>query len=101
MIRYLREEVGKLTKLPVLFLAACSLNMPFHYSKQEKAKIVALFQIGGFLCDPGKVQTAIQSITPETLRAVFLNFQKRLMACLDQNGGHVEPYLRIAFKDYY
>ena len=84
----------------MLFLAACSLKMPFHYSKQEKAKIVALFQIGGFLCDPGKVQTAIQSITPETLRAVFLNFQKRLMACLDQNGGHVEPYLQIAFKDY-
>ena len=46
-----------------------------------------LFQLRQF------IEEEISAISPETLAATFLNFQKRLQLCLHEDGGHFEHRL--------
>ncbi len=39
------------------------------------------------------IRTAIASIEEETLKRVFLNFQRRLVMCTENDGGHFKRQL--------
>ncbi len=36
------------------------------------------------------IETEIQAIESDMLERVFSNFEERLVACIDQDGGHLE-----------